>query len=195
MARKPRGQRHRRDVSAGVIIFHRSPEGCRFLLLRSRLTRRPLWEFPKGGVDEGETLEQAALRELREETGLAVDDVRFVNGFERVEDYRFTAGDGGERTFIRKRVTYYLAEALHTEITISPEEASRFAWFTPTETRRRLRYKARRAMLDEALAAAACVDSGDTVEPGQAPDPRPRSQPETSSRRRDARRSGGRRRA
>lgn len=193
MAKKPTGKRHRRDVSAGVIIFHRGEDGCRFLLLRSRLTRRPLWEFPKGGVDEGETLEEAALRELREETGLRPGDVRLIGGFERSEDYRFTAGEGSERLFIRKRVTYYLAEALRTEITISPKEASRFAWFTPAETRRRLRYKARRAMLDEAIAAADCgpVDSeapaGKKAKGG--------AQPETSSRRRETRRSGGRRRA
>jgi 8-oxo-dGTP pyrophosphatase MutT (NUDIX family) len=195
MVKKAKGKRHRRDVSAGVIVFHRSPEGCRFLLLRSRLTRRPLWEFPKGGVDEGETLEQAALRELREETGLAAADVRFVDSFERAEDYRFTAGDGHERTFVRKRVTYYLAEALRTEITISPEEASRFAWFTPSETRRRLRYKARRAMLDEAMKAAGCAEDGDTAETGAASkaDAAERAQPETSSRKRDTRRSGGRR--
>jgi 8-oxo-dGTP pyrophosphatase MutT (NUDIX family) len=194
MVKKAKGKRHRRDVSAGVIVFHRSPEGCRFLLLRSRLTRRPLWEFPKGGVDAGETLEQAALRELREETGLAAADVRFVDNFERAEDYRFTAGDGHDRTFVRKRVTYYLAEALRTEITISPEEASRFAWFTPSETRRRLRYKARRAMLDEAMMAAGCAE-GDTAEPGaasKAAGAEP-AQPETSSRKRDTRRSAGRR--
>jgi bis(5'-nucleosidyl)-tetraphosphatase len=192
MARKPKGRRHRRDVSAGVIIFHRSEDGCRFLLLRSRLTRRPLWEFPKGGVDEGETLEEAALRELFEETGLRSGDVRLVRGFERSEDYRFTAGDGTERTYIRKRVTYYLAEAERTDITISPEEASQFAWFTPAETRRRLRYKARRAMLDEAIAAAGCgSDAGPPkVDPEPAGD-----QPETSSRKRETRRSGGRRRA
>lgn len=163
-----------------MIIFHRAPDGCRFLLLRSRLTRRPLWEFPKGGVNEGETLEEAALRELQEETGLAPEDVRLVVGFERAEDYRFTAGEGGERTFIRKRVTYYLAESLRTEITISPSEASHFAWFSPDETRRKLRYKARRAMLDEALAA---VDCGAV------------SQRETSSRKREASRPLGRRRA
>jgi len=188
MAKKPKGGRHRRDVSAGVIIFHRSADGCRFLLLRSRLTRRPLWEFPKGGVDEGETLEQAALRELREETGLTRKDVRFVAGFERSEDYRFTAGEGESRTFIRKRVTYYLAEALQTDITISPVEASRFAWFTPEETRRRLRYKARRAMLDDAAAAAGCSTLPEAARPA-------RAQPETRSRRRETRRSGGRRSA
>lgn len=195
MAKKPRGKRHRRDVSAGVIVFHRSPDGCRFLLLRSRQTRRPLWEFPKGGVDEGETLEQAAMRELQEETGLEPDHIRIVEGFERSEDYRFTAGDGAERTHIRKRVTYYLAESLRTEITISPAEASRFAWFTPDETRRRLRYKARRAMLDEAVVAAGCEDAGTAAPAGSSEKPPAADQPETSSRRRDTRRSGGRRRA
>src|SRR4051812_42639394 len=74
-SRSRRLMRYRRDVSAGIIVFHRSPEGCRFLLLLSRLTKRPLWEFPKGGVDEGETVLQAALRELQEETGLEPGDV------------------------------------------------------------------------------------------------------------------------
>ena len=158
MARKRPRKQHRRDVSAGVIIFHRGPDGCRFLLLRSTQTRRPLWEFPKGGVDAGETLEEAALRELQEETGLLPEHVRLVAGFESAEHYRFTAGDGAERTHIRKRVTYFLAEALRTEITISPAEASRFAWYSPAETRRKLRYKARRQMLDQALVTVGCTD-------------------------------------
>lgn len=192
MAKKPRKKGYRRDVSAGVIVFYREGDDCRFLLLRSRQTRRPLWEFPKGGVDEGETLEEAALRELQEETGLEREHVRLVAGFERAEDYRFTAGDGEQRMHIRKRVTYYLAESLRTEITISPTESSRFAWFTPEETRRRLRYKARRAMLDDAMTAAGCPGggAGGTREKG-----RDGVQPETSSRKRDTRRSGGRRRA
>jgi len=177
--KRPRKQ-HRRDVSAGVIIFHRGPDGCRFLLLRSTQTRRPLWEFPKGGVDTGETLEEAALRELHEETGLSREHVRMVPGFESAEHYRFTAGDGAERTYIRKRVTYFLAESLRTEITISPAEASRFGWYLPAEARRKLRYKARRQMLDDALEAAGCGDA---------------AQPETTSRSRDTSNSAGRLRA
>jgi 8-oxo-dGTP pyrophosphatase MutT (NUDIX family) len=171
--------RNRRDVSAGVIVFHRSAAGCRFLLLRSKLTRRPLWEFPKGGVLEGETLVQAALRELHEETGLSPEDVRLIEAFERNEDYRFMAGSGGGRTHIRKRVTYYLAEALRTDITISTDEATRFAWLSADEAKRKLRYKARREMLASAQAAALCDDD----------------QPESSSRSRDSSAPLDRRRA
>jgi 8-oxo-dGTP pyrophosphatase MutT (NUDIX family) len=155
--------RYRRDVSAGVIVFHRGSDGCRFLLLLSKLTKRPLWEFPKGGVDEGETLIQAALRELEEETGLSQAQVRIVEGFEHKEDYRFTSGMEEERVFVRKAVTYFLAEAAHTEIRLSAHEASEFAWLSFDETRVKLRYAARRRMLDAAARAAGCIDAQDSA--------------------------------
>jgi 8-oxo-dGTP pyrophosphatase MutT (NUDIX family) len=148
--------KHRRDVSAGVIVFHRADGICRFLLLRSNQTKRPLWEFPKGAVDKGETLFDAALRELREETGLRPEDIRIVPGFERRETYRFTAGDGSSRTAIRKQVTYYLAESTRTEVTLSPVEATRFAWAPLAEALRKVRYKARREFLTAAAEAADC---------------------------------------
>jgi 8-oxo-dGTP pyrophosphatase MutT (NUDIX family) len=149
--------RYRRDVSAGVIVFQRGSDGCRFLLLLSKLTKRPLWEFPKGGVDEGETLLQAALRELEEETGLNREQVRIVEGFEHKEDYRFTSGKDDDRVFVRKAVTYFLAEAARTDIRLSAHEASEFAWLSVAEARSKLRYAARRRMLDVAAAAAACA--------------------------------------
>lgn len=171
--------RQRRDVSAGVVVFHRGPDGCKFLLLRSKQTRRPLWEFPKGGVHRGETREQAALRELGEETGLGPEDIRWVRPFEFTEDYRFTTGPDEERMLIRKQVTYYLAEALRTDITISPEEATRFAWLDFDEARRKLRYAGRRTMLEAAAEAAGCA----------------RVQRDTSSRSREASSPRGKRRA
>jgi bis(5'-nucleosidyl)-tetraphosphatase len=149
--------RYRRDKSAGVIVFHRSDDGCRFLLLLSRLTRRPLWEFPKGGVDAGETLSDAALRELREETGLAPADIRIVPEWQHREEYRFTSGKGDARVLVRKEVTYFLAESTSTEITLSAHEASQFAWLSFDDATRKLKYKARRAMLREAARAAGCV--------------------------------------
>jgi 8-oxo-dGTP pyrophosphatase MutT (NUDIX family) len=149
--------RYRRDRSAGVIVFHRDDNGCRFLLLLSRLTRRPLWEFPKGGVDVGETLAEAALRELREETGLAGDDIRIIGDWQHREEYRFTSGKGEGRTLVRKEVTYFLAESLSTDVTLSAHEASQFAWLSLEDAVRKLKYKARREMLRQAAAAAGCV--------------------------------------
>jgi tRNA nucleotidyltransferase (CCA-adding enzyme) len=143
-----------------MIVFHRGREGCRFLLVLSRLTKRPLWEFPKGGVDAGESRQDAALRELFEETGLSRDDVKIVPEFERREAYRFSTNDGDERTFVRKEVTYFLAEAARTDVRVSATEIFEFAWVDLTEARRRLRYEERRRILDAAAQAAGCDARG-----------------------------------
>jgi 8-oxo-dGTP pyrophosphatase MutT (NUDIX family) len=53
-----------KTISSGVIVT----DGDRLLL--GHATRSPRWDIPKGGVDPGETLVDAARRELLEETGL-----------------------------------------------------------------------------------------------------------------------------
>ena len=40
--------------------------------------RKPAWQFPQGGVDEGEGLEDALMRELNEEIGLSPEDVQII---------------------------------------------------------------------------------------------------------------------
>ncbi|MFW6078295.1 MAG: NUDIX domain-containing protein [Gemmatimonadota bacterium] len=159
--------RQQRDTAAGVIVFHRAAReagstssGCRFLLLLSRLTKRPLWEFPKGGIDPGESAYHAALRELEEETGLGRGDIRVVPDFRRQESYRFTLGKGEGRVLVRKRVTYFLAEALHTTIQLSPDEASEFAWVGLDEALRRVRYRGRRRLLRAAARTVGCDAGG-----------------------------------
>jgi 8-oxo-dGTP pyrophosphatase MutT (NUDIX family) len=58
----------REETSAGGIVFRRMPDGVRFLLIRDSYRN---WGFPKGHLEVGETPGTAALREVREETGLA----------------------------------------------------------------------------------------------------------------------------
>lgn len=149
--------KYSRHVSAGMIVFHRDEGQCRFLLVLSRLTKRPLWEFPKGGVDTGETLIETATRELREETGLTSDHIAVVPGFERTEDYRFSSGQDGERMLIHKRVTYFLAESDTMDVTISPHEISQHAWLDLGNAVRKLKYKERRNLLREAAAFVGCA--------------------------------------
>ncbi|MFL6215225.1 MAG: NUDIX domain-containing protein [Blastocatellia bacterium] len=58
-------------VTADIILFHRDGERIEVLLIkRARDPFKGAWAFPGGFVDEDESLERAAARELKEETGL-----------------------------------------------------------------------------------------------------------------------------
>lgn len=62
------------DVSAAIIT-----DGPRVLMVRRRVKEGELsWQFPAGGVEDGETAEQAAVRETLEETGLTVRAVKYI---------------------------------------------------------------------------------------------------------------------
>jgi len=95
------------ERSAGVIPFHRDAAGTiTFLVLHSATVRNPRakWEFPKGGVEAGETPRQAAGREFQEETSLP--DWCFREGFERSLSYTYIRR--GRK--VVKTVTYYVVE-------------------------------------------------------------------------------------
>ena len=63
-----------KEVSAGGVVYRRTDEGIE-VVLASRRTRRGqlAWGLAKGGIELGETREEAAIREVREETGLTAD--------------------------------------------------------------------------------------------------------------------------
>lgn len=67
-ARRGRQSRRARvETSSGGVVFRRNGHGVEFLLIRDPYEN---WGLPKGHIEGGETPEQAALREVEEETGL-----------------------------------------------------------------------------------------------------------------------------
>jgi putative (di)nucleoside polyphosphate hydrolase len=88
------------DLSAyrpnvGVVLFH--PDGRVWLGRRSHTPGPHNWQFPQGGVDDGEDLERAALRELREETGAS--SVTYLGRTDGWITYDFPPNHGGSKAF------------------------------------------------------------------------------------------------
>lgn len=95
------------ENSAGVIPYRYFEGQARlYLVLHSATVRNPRakWEFPKGGMETGESTRETAAREFQEETGLF--DWAFREGFERSLTYTYVRR--GRK--VLKTVTYYLVE-------------------------------------------------------------------------------------
>jgi len=95
------------ERSAGVIPYRVTGDrGLVYLVLHSATVRNPRakWEFPKGGMEAGETTRDTAAREFQEETGLF--DWSFRDGFERSLSYTYIRR--GRK--VMKTVTYYVTE-------------------------------------------------------------------------------------
>ena len=108
----------------------------------------PVWALPKGIIDQGEKPEQAALREVTEETGI---EARLVT---KLGDVRYVYTWAGERVF--KVVSFYLFRYSRGRLgEIAPEQRIEVAeahWFPLEDAPGVLAYKGEREMAEKALA-------------------------------------------
>mgnify|MGYP000147401009 FL=1 len=99
-------------TSAGAILFRDTRGHREYLLLKSRPGD---WEFPKGGVEGDEELQQTAIREVSEEAG--IEDFRLIDGFREEYDYVFEAGGNT----IHKTVHLFIARSFEASAELSNE--------------------------------------------------------------------------
>jgi 8-oxo-dGTP pyrophosphatase MutT (NUDIX family) len=125
MIEKPKEKRAKREISAGIIVYRRTNEGPKFLILYHG---HNYWNFPKGKIESEEKSLWAALRETREETGLMSRDLRLTNNFKAYERFYFRRA--GQPIF--KIVIFYLAETRNPRIIISKEHEG-YGWFRFSE--------------------------------------------------------------
>jgi 8-oxo-dGTP pyrophosphatase MutT (NUDIX family) len=107
----PRRRRAVVETSAGGVVFRRGPGGTRYLLIRDPYGN---WGLPKGHVEDSESYEEAARREVTEETGLPRP--RVVRALPTI-DWYFRAGG----RLIHKTCHFYLMESVSGEPV--PQEA------------------------------------------------------------------------
>ena len=130
------------ELSAGAVVFHQDPTkgGRRFLVLNYPAGH---WDFPKGAVEKGETEQEAAKREIREETGLKVE--AFIANFRKKIEYRYRRSEG----LSHKQVIFFLARAEKDDVKISFEHSG-FEWLTYEQSTRRLTFENARNVLRDA---------------------------------------------
>jgi len=104
---------------------------------------RSRWGLPKGAVSKGETSEQAALREVQEETGILADIICPLDTIE----YYFRAGD----TLIRKRVDFYLMQYVGGKLTPQLTEVDDVEWVELSESIQRASFESEKKLLSAAL--------------------------------------------
>jgi 8-oxo-dGTP pyrophosphatase MutT (NUDIX family) len=133
-----------REVSAGGVVYRHTDDGAIEVVLASRRTRRGqlAWGLAKGGIEIGESKEDAAIREVREETGLTADieadlgDTKYMYVWDDIR--------------IRKTVHFFLMRHTGGDVDDRDDEMEEIRWFPLERAIKRAAYRGERDMLVKA---------------------------------------------
>jgi 8-oxo-dGTP pyrophosphatase MutT (NUDIX family) len=132
-----------REVSSGGVVYRKTDDGIE-VVLASRRTRRGqlAWGLAKGGIEEGETKEVAAIREVREETGMTavieadLGDTKYMYVWDDIR--------------IRKTVHFFLMRHTGGNVEDRDDEMEEIRWFPLERAIKRAAYRGERDMLVKA---------------------------------------------
>ena len=130
-------------MSAGGVVY-REQDGALLVALCGRL-RSGTWNLPKGTPDDGESVEETALREVREETGLEVEIEEPLGDIE----YWFSR----EGTRFHKRVHFFLMREHGGSLDLHDPEFDVVEWFPAVQAVRTLTFETEAGMVRRAIEA------------------------------------------
>ncbi len=133
-------------VSAGGVVIREAAGGNEVVLCGRN--RPAIWGLPKGTPDPGETREQTALREVREETGL---DVEIVRPLESIQYWFVRPSD---RARCHKTVHYYLMSPTGGDTSRHDHEFDFVEWFTVGEALKAMTYPNEARIVEKSTAVA-----------------------------------------
>lgn len=137
------GLRTVREVSAGGVIYRRNSGKIEIALIHVRNR----WGLPKGHVEEGESIDETALREVKEETGLEGKVIK------KLGDIRYSYRDKtkeGEPLRIYKQVYFYLLRYTKGDVQAHDHEVDETRWFQIEDAMKNLKFATERTMVHRA---------------------------------------------
>jgi len=132
----------KREFSAGGIVFKNN----QVLLISNAAMKDPkkaYWGFPKGHLEEGETGKEAAVREVKEETGIEAKII------EKLGESKYIFTHNGEKIF--KIVPYFSMEYVSGELKKQDLEILEVLWISPEEALKKLSFSQDKAFLKKAI--------------------------------------------
>ena len=129
-----------KEHSAGAVVVRDE----KYLLLKYKF-KTVYWDFPRGNVEDSETEQQAARREIEEETGIT--DITFVPSFK--EKISWTYRRDGK--LVQKSVTFFFARTNQATVRISKEHLD-YSWLDYNDAMERLTYDTAKNVLKKAHA-------------------------------------------
>jgi 8-oxo-dGTP pyrophosphatase MutT (NUDIX family) len=132
------------QISAGGMVCRRNPAGeIEVALIATQEGNR--WGLPKGLVEEGESLEETARREVREETGLEAEVL------ERLEpiEYWYWWDEDGQKVRYHKKVYFFVMACRGGDITQHDFEVEKVRWFSVDEAIKQASYRTEREELQQ----------------------------------------------
>ena len=134
----------RERVSAGGVAFRSTSDGFEVALIKT--TKEGRWQLPKGHIDPGETAEQAAVREVREEGGVNCEIVSAID----IVDYWYVDRWGKEPIRTHKYVHFYLMKYISGSTDDHDDEVTEVRWFDIKVAIQKLSFPAEKAIVKKA---------------------------------------------
>jgi 8-oxo-dGTP pyrophosphatase MutT (NUDIX family) len=133
-----------REISSGGIVYRRRKGVTEVAVIRVRNK----WRLPKGRVEKGEGLQETALREVREESGL---EGRVVAKLGDITYWYTNKTKEGETIRIFKRVYFYLIRYLKGDVRRHDDEVEEACWLPIEEAMKKLSYPTERETMRKAM--------------------------------------------